>query len=126
LKKKYRTAFGIFAIILAIVVVAIYLKNTPPGNPPVTALGHHYLEDHNQTGIVLEYTGELPVTILIPEQDSVAQPESLPYEIDLPHPPGTGLMPTRFTVFLHKGYFTFTLIINDQIWELGIPEFDQP
>jgi hypothetical protein len=126
MKKKHRTTFGIIAIILAIVVVAIYLKNTLPGNPPVTALGHHYLEDYNQTGIVLEYTGELPVTILIPEQDSIAQPENLPHELDLPHPPKMGLIPTRFTVFLHKGYFTFTLIINDQVWEIAIPEFDQP
>jgi len=126
LKKKHRTTFGIIAIILAIVAVSIYLKSTLPGSPPVTALGHHYLEDDNQTGIVLEYTGELPVTILIPEQEGIAQPESLPREIDLPHPPGTGLMPTRFTVFLHKGYFAFTLIINDQVWEIAIPEFDQP
>ena len=126
MKKKHRTTVGIIAIVLAIVAVAIYLKNTLPGNPPLTALGHYYAEEYNQTGIVLEYTGELPVTILIPEQDGIAQPTNLPHEIDLPHPPETGLNPTRFTVFLHKGHFTFTVIVNDQEWEIAIPEFDQP
>ena len=89
-------------------------------------LGYTYSEQDNRTTLILDYTGELPVTIVIPEQESIALPEDLPHEISLPHPPDVGIIQTRFSVILHKGYFAFTLKIEDKIWNIRIPEFPQP